>query len=109
MDPNEAIRCLRELILQSEGLSVSSVEEDIRNQWADLDAWLSAGGAIPREWRGSVEKILTDMAKAYCSCAAVQQSEGRSADASRLRTMAQALDLAIEVIEGRQPMPKFRL
>lgn len=54
MDPNEALRRLRELILtQSEGKDpqyLADTLEDIASSFNGLDNWLSGGGFLPKAW-----------------------------------------------------------
>lgn len=48
MDPNEALRRIRELIANPQSTAVELVE--LEELVSDLDAWLSDGGYLPEAW-----------------------------------------------------------
>lgn len=52
MDPNEALRQIRELITELQAVDFDDERiPALTNAVSDLDSWLSAGGYLPDAWK----------------------------------------------------------
>jgi hypothetical protein len=62
MDPNAALKQLRELVAESiADVNTDGREDEIAEAFGDLDGWLSKGGSLPHDWevQASVTKAKT--------------------------------------------------
>lgn len=50
MDPNEALRTLRQWTMKSR-YGPNITEEEARQAFEDLDGWLTKGGFLPTDWK----------------------------------------------------------
>jgi hypothetical protein len=118
MDPNEALKKLREFMARV-GDQVEcgeEVDEDdvgfIVETWEGLDGWLKKGGFPPKDWldkQGNPLDILEAIHRFFRSAANLQLTEGRSVEGAAYIKQAQTIKYAIDILTGHEPVPKFSL
>lgn len=61
MDPNEALRKLRELVMHVQGgVAPEELVEQFETQFEALDNWLTRGGFPPEAWSGPAEIVALE-------------------------------------------------
>jgi hypothetical protein len=116
MDPNEALKTLREFMARIGDQAECGEEVDHDDvaftveTWEALDAWLLKGGFPPKDWmdkQGNPLGILEAIHRFYTSVSSLQYTEGRIDVANSYTKQAQTIKFAIEVLTGEKPVPKF--